>query len=172
MSSGLPATVDPIRLADTRAHLTGELSVKAMSRLREMCLDDQGLASVDLFFERSSERGLRQVRGTITAQLHVPCQRCLEQMTLALRVEPSLAFVKAGEHADIQGEETELLVVDKPISLSNLVEDELLLAMPMIPMHDVSECPAQRRLGVQDAAVQPSRENPFAVLGKLKQKTR
>jgi DUF177 domain-containing protein len=164
MSSGLPATVDAIRLADTGTRLAGEIPLKAMARLRGQCLGDQGEASVDLLFERSADRALRRIRGRISARVHVACQRCLEPMTLVLEAEPSLLIIKAGERAQLQTQDAELLVADKAVSLSELVEDELLLSMPMIPMHELSECPAAARLRSQ----QGSRVNPFAVLDKLK----
>lgn len=166
MSSGLPATVDAIRLADTGTRLAGEIPLKAMPRLRDQCLDDRGEASVDLFFERSADRALRRIRGHISAKVRVACQRCLEPMTLTLEAEPSLLVVKAEEHPELLAEDAELLVAGKPVSLNELVEDELLLAMPMIPMHELSECPASASLQAQ----QRSRASPFAVLDKLKDK--
>ena len=166
MSSGLPATVDAIRLADTGTHLAGEISLKAMPRLRGQCLDDRGGASVDLLFERSADRALRRIRGHISARVRVACQRCLEPMILTLEVEPSLLVVRVDEHPELLAEDAELLVAGKAVSLNELVEDELLLAMPMIPMHEPSECPASASLQPQ----QRSRENPFAVLDKLKDK--
>ncbi len=167
MSSGLPATVDAIRLADTGTRLAGEIPLKAMTRLRGQCLDDRGEASVDLFFERSADRALRRIRGHISARVRVACQRCLEPMTLTLEAEPSLLIViKADEHPKLLAEDAELLVAGKAVSLNELVEDELLLAMPMIPMHELSECPASASLQAQ----QHSRASPFAVLDKLKDK--
>jgi uncharacterized protein len=87
-------------------------------------------------------------------------------MTLTLEAEPSLLVVRADEHPELLAEDAELLVAGKAVSLTELVEDELLLAMPMIPMHELSECPASASLQAQ----QRSRENPFAVLDKLKDK--
>lgn len=170
MSSGLPATVDPIRLADARAHISGELPVKAMGRLRTMCLDDEGEASISLHFERSGEQSLRRMRGTITVSLHVACQRCLERMTLVVKTEPSLILVKSGDRSERLTQETDVLVSDKPLSLTNIVEEELLLAMPMIPMHDIGDCPVKLYVTAPEAEVQSSRGNPFAVLSRLKRK--
>ena len=164
MRSGLPATIDAIQLADTGARLAGNIPVKAMARLRALCLDDWGKATIDLYFERGGKRGLRRVRGTITASIRVACQRCLEPMTLAIEAKPSLVVVPANERSALPAQEADVLVADKPVSLNSLVEDELLLAMPMIPMHDMRACPAAASLQGQ----QPSSASPFAVLDKLK----
>ncbi len=164
MRSGLPATIDPIQLADTGARLAGEIPVKAMARLRALCLDDRGKATIDLYFERGGKRGVRRVRGTITASVRVACQRCLEPMTLAIEAEFSLVVVPANEGSALPAPEADVLVADRPVSLNSLVEDELLLAMPMIPMHDMRECPATASRQAQPQA----RTSPFAVLDKLK----
>lgn len=166
MSSGLPVTIDAIRLADTGAHLAGEIPVKAMGRLRNLCLDGRGKATIELYFERGGKRGLRRVRGTITASIRVACQRCLEPMRLTIVAEPSLVVTHGDERATLPKQEADVLLADQPVSLSNLVEDELLLAMPMIPMHDTRECSAVAALDVQ----QPPRPSPFTVLTKLKHK--
>jgi DUF177 domain-containing protein len=166
MSSGLPATVDAIRLADTGTRLVGEIPLKAMPRLRGQCSDDQAEARVDLLFERSADRALRRLRGHISARVRVACQRCLEPMALTLEAEPSLLIVQADERPELLVEDAELLVAGKAVSLNELVEDELLLAMPMIPMHDLGECPASASLQAQ----RRSRASPFAVLDKLKDK--
>jgi uncharacterized protein len=167
MSSGLPATIDAIQLADKGARLAGEIPVKTMARLRALCLDGRGKATIELFFERGGKRGLRRVRGTITASIRVACQRCLQPMTLAIQAEPSLVVVQADERSALPAQEADVLLADKPVSLSGLVEDELLLAMPMIPMHDMRECSAAASFQAQQGQ---SRASPFAVLDKLKHK--
>ncbi len=168
-AGSLPAVVEPIKLADSGTRLTGQLPVKAMGRLRALCLDESDKVSINLSFERSSDRTLGRMRGTIVASLQVVCQRCLEKMTLVLRAEPSVILIRAQGiliraqgREDIIGRDTDSLVVDGPILLSNIVEDELLLAMPMVPMHDIDECLAGEHRHRQE------RPNPFSVLGELK----
>lgn len=168
MRSGLPATVDPIKLADAHVHIAGKLPVKAMRRLCTLCLDDEGQANVSLYFECGGDKGLRHVRGLISVRLHVACQRCLEQMTLALTTEPSLIVVRADEHTGHLAHEAALVVANEPVALSDIVEDELLLAMPMIPMHDTSECPAGSDTVAWGDPAQPRcHESPFFGIGKI-----
>ncbi len=163
-AGNLPATVDPLKLADSGTRLTGELPVKAMGRVRALCLDDSGTVSISLSFERSGDRGLGRMQGVITASLQVVCQRCLETMTLLVRAEPSVILIRAQDREDLAARNADSLVVDGPILLRNIVEDELLLAMPMVPMHNIDECPAGEYRHRQD------RPNPFSVLGELKHK--
>ena len=125
-AGSLPATVDPIKLAGSGTRLTGELPVKAMGRLRVLCLDESGKVSI------------------------------------SLRAEPSVILIRAQDRKDLIARDTGSLVVDGPILLSNIVEDELLLAMPMVPMHDIDECLAGEYRHRQEKPI------PFSVLGELK----
>lgn len=160
----LPATVDPIKLAESGARLTGELPVKAMGRLRAQCLDEGGTVSISLSFERSGDRGLGRMQGTIATSLQVVCQRCLDKMTLVVRAEPSVILIRAQDRDDLVAQVTDSLIVDGPILLRNIVEDELLIAMPMVPMHDIDSCLAGEYRHRQEQS------KPFSALGELKHK--
>jgi uncharacterized protein len=105
--------------------------------------------------------------GEVRARLRVRCQRCLEPMELGLAAKPALILLRPGEREDLAESEADTLVVDKPVMLSGLIEDELLLALPMFPAHAPGQCPA----GDADGARQ-GRKNPFAVLQGLKKTDR
>jgi uncharacterized protein len=157
-SSRLPALIDPIQLAERGARLDGELALKAMPRLAAGCASDQGHVQVALVFECSEKRDLYRMVGRITARLSVSCQRCLEPMALTLMVTPHVQFARVGDRV-AGAEDEEVIEVVKPLSLAELLEDELLLAMPMVPMHELAECPARER--VASAA---HTGHPFAAL--------
>ena len=167
----LPATIDPIQLAERGARLTGTLPLKSMPRLTQTCRDDAGDVFVDLRFERGEGERVYLMRGTLHASLRVTCQRCLEAMDLSIDASPWLLLMRPEAGRDRLDDETDILVVDKPLSLNALVEDELLLALPMVPTHDMSECPASayvgKEMGGRDG-VEERKTNPFAALGKLK----
>ena len=106
------------------------------------------------------------------AVVRLQCQRCLAAVDVPLEVDRRFRFVSdetAAERLDEEIED-EVLVLGRSLDLHELVEDELLLAMPLVPRHDV--CPESPRLSfgdeqsADDAA--PARENPFAVLAALK----
>jgi uncharacterized protein len=161
MSGGLPATIDPIQLAERAAHLTGTLPLAGMARLKEACIGGEDGVEIDLRFDRSTDAQVYEAHGVIQAALRVTCQRCLEPMMLTLTVRPQWLYVRAGEGRETPIDEAaELMEADRPVALSELVEDELLLAMPMIPMHRLEECPARR----YSATGNKERRNPFADL--------
>lgn len=173
MWASLPATIDPILLAERGAHLAGQLPLRGMRRLVELCLDDTGEVEVDLRFERPEGERRHRMYGTLSVVLHVACQRCLEPMDLMLRIEPHLLFLRPGDPEE-PGRVEDVLVVDRPLSLSAMVEDELLLAMPMIPMHDLSVCPAKDHVAPEGQSGRSGERagagGPFSELGGLKRR--
>ncbi len=110
--------------------------------------------------------------GTLRVSLRVTCQRCLEGMDLQIEASPWLLLLRPEEGQDRLDDEADILVTDKPLSLSALVEDELLLALPMVPTHELSECPtkvyARKEMGGGRHEADGEKKNPFAVLDRLK----
>ena len=170
----LPATIDPIQLAERGARLTGTLPLKGMSRLAQTALAGSGDVFIDLAFERGEGENALLMHGRLQTRMRVTCQRCLEAMDLELEAAPWLILLRPDARRVPQEEdEPDTLVVDKPLALSALVEDELLLALPMVPMHEPSRC-AARALATADSGAaelkpdEKGRPNPFSMLRKLK----
>jgi uncharacterized protein len=141
MSGRLPREIDPIRLADEGRRLQGELPGAELTRLTALAPASEKPApvSVDLTFGRSS-RGERWMRGSVRTHVVATCQRCLGPMSIALEASPMRVLRGPGGTGDGREEDAESLVVEGPVNLRELVEEELLLAMPMIPMHGENEC--------------------------------
>lgn len=164
MSDSLPATFDPIRLAEEGAQLSGSLRLHAMPRLGEQ--DEGARVAIDLQFERAG-KARWEMRGEIRATLRATCQRCLRRLTLDVQAQPSVVFVRSESEAATEAAmpaESDVVVATQPLVLKDFVEDELLLAMPMIPLHPPgSACELQHveRRGDE-------KKNPFAVLSELK----
>ena len=98
------------------------------------------------------------------------CQRCLGDYTHAVDVAYDFRFVateKEAEEADDESEE-DLLVLSRQFNLAELVEDELLMAIPLIALHET--CPAPVKMSVQDAdfeAASAPKTKPFEGLSGL-----
>lgn len=169
MFDRLPSEIDPVRLADDGVRIEGQLAGDSLARLR--ALRHPGTVpepvSVQLGFERTPH-GVRLLRGTFRTQLLVTCQRCLGPLTLALKVHPLLVLLAPDEAPPTADEEAETLVVEGPVSLAELVEEELLLAMPMFPVHRDGECAVPG--AKPEAGTVPDPGNPFAALHSLKGK--
>ncbi len=106
-----------------------------------------------------------------SAGLRLTCQRCLGLADLAVEVMRSFRFCATEEAAQAQDAQADedLLVLSDEFNLTELIEDELLLALPLVPRHPV--CPVPVTLSVSDpgfhAALREQRQ-PFSVLGKFK----
>ncbi len=99
------------------------------------------------------------------------CQRCLELAPVEITANRSFRFAANEEQAAALDEECEedVLVYERDFNLHDLVEDELLLAMPLVPLHEV--CPSQPKMQVADADFEAEPEvkpNPFGLLAGLK----
>jgi uncharacterized protein len=166
MSGQLPEQIDPIRLADEGARLRGVLPGKSMSRLRELTLVADQPVTVDLQFGRTAQT-VRHMHGTIRTQVEMTCGRCLKPLTIELVAQPRFTVLQPGE---AEPEEGETLIVECPLSLIELVEDELLLAMPMIPGHAEGECELAIPMTTDKVSVTEKKTNPFADLRGFKGK--
>jgi len=166
MLGGLPATVDPILLADKGARLFGRVPLRNMARLKAQLLDDEGEAEVDLAFECSEGANLRRMHGSVIAHVSMTCQRCLEAMTVEISTAPDTILLRTGEAEPGLPPEADVLTVGTaPTPIAELIEEELLLALPMVPMHELDECPARAYIaGSPDS----EKKRPFAELARRK----
>lgn len=105
------------------------------------------------------------------AALPLTCQRCLAPVEVPVAVDRSFRFVADEATAAAQDDESEedVLVLSRAFDLLGLVEDELLMEMPVAPRHEV--CPQPMKLAAADEDFEQAgaqRPNPFAQLEKLK----
>ncbi|MFO8025374.1 YceD family protein [Thiohalophilus sp.] len=164
----LPVQVDPYRLAEQGREYDGELPLRQMKRLLPLLATETGVAAVSLRFG-VDEMGVHYLHGTIQADLSVACQRCLEAMRFPAEIDLSLGFVGSTAEADrLPGDHEPYIVESVPVMLADIIEDELLLALPQIPMHDLEECPAQDYVEPEEEQDKAGQDNPFQVLADLK----
>lgn len=139
MSGNLPAMVDPFRLAADGARIQGELDLEQMGRLKALCQTAHRAAQIDLVFGRGADKR-SAMRGHIDIELGLVCQRCLGPMAATVSVQPNVIFGRPGEPSGALQEGQEFVEVDGPFCLAEMVEDELILALPMMPRHSVADC--------------------------------
>ena len=162
-----------MRAAETEAAYAGSVSLDSFPRLREILVVREGEAHYDLAFRRDDE-GYVVAAGSVHAVLGLECQRCLRPMRYQLDADISLALVKGLDEARELPDEYDPLMLDERLIRSrDLIEDELLLGIPQIPMHPAGLCVAQGIM-VGDCAAGPSdvtaeTNSPFAVLADRKQ---
>ena len=102
------------------------------------------------------------------ADVILQCQRCLRPLDEAVHVDRHFRFVADEDAATALDDEIEdeVLVLEKSLNLRDLVEDEMLLALPLVPRHDV--CPEAIPMQFGDVEIVEEKANPFASLAILR----
>ena len=166
MSQPMPDLVDPWRLAALGKRFSGRIPLAKFPRLGALLVDQDGDAVFELRFERDEQRHYC-VRGQVEATLRLECQRCLQPMVFTAAARILVALVESLDEVELLPEEYDpLLVENESIKPLDLLEDELLLTLPQVPMHSHGACTV---FGCRDREGDGSRtRNPFAALAKLK----
>ena len=102
------------------------------------------------------------------ADVILQCQRCLRPLDEAVHVDRHFRFVADEDTAAALDDEVEdeVLALPKSLNLRDLVEDEMLLALPLVPRHDV--CPEKIPMQFGDVEIVEEKANPFASLALLR----
>lgn len=162
----LPSLLDPWRGADNRSVFVGRLPLSSLPRLRGSLLDATGEVRFQLGFSRD-EAHRAVLRCEVVAALKLRCQRCLEALDHRVSASTWLALISGIEEERRLPEGYDpLLVGDEPIRPRDLIEDELLLALPQIPMHEPVVC-ARPVSDANAVSAWSGRASPFAVLADL-----
>lgn len=159
-----PDKINPWQLAAERGRLEGELPLAALPRLAAV---NRATGQVGVSLEAGiDEGGISFIRGTLQADLELDCQRCLRPFYLPMTVEVDLGLVRAEADAERLPDRYEpLLVAETGLVVADLVEDELLLALPQIPRHeDLRACEAN---GYATEMPNTPLPQPFAALASL-----
>ncbi|UCE88628.1 MAG: DUF177 domain-containing protein [Pseudomonadota bacterium] len=140
-----------------------------MKRIQPLLARAGGEAEVKLEFDMEAS-GVHTLRGRVRAELPLACQRCLEPMLCPVELDLALSLVRSEAEAERKVLPYEPYVVDVvPMDLSDIIEDELLLELPQVPMHEIEQCPAKSLAkALKNTPAAAEKENPFAVLGELK----
>lgn len=167
-----PQSLDIAALCKNGGRLQGQQPLATMERLAaSFCASSDGSASWQ------ADGSLLPVMGgeaemwlELQAEADVPlqCQRCLQGMNEALRVQRRFRFVRSEEEALRLDEESEddVLVLPARLDLLEFLEDELILALPIVPRHEACPTPLPLPPQMDDEETPPA--NPFAALAALR----
>ncbi|MBR9866460.1 MAG: hypothetical protein GYB20_08865 [Oceanospirillales bacterium] len=163
----LPKKIDPRKLADRGVRIEGDAELALLPNLVTMLTDSQGKVSVDLQFDLDELR-IRTIKGTADTKVYMACQRCLEPVEVDVEAKFNLAIAPTEEHAkNLPRYYDHLIVAGDELELLPMVEEELILSLPIVPFHN--DCSVQTSFG--EAATtdnETDKPNPFSVLASLK----
>lgn len=176
-----PRRLDVRAFAQAGESLQGQVPLTQLDRLVQECVADE-VAGMDVHWqahaeERSEAGGAKSIWARLVASATLPltCQRCLGPVQVPLEVDRWYRFVEDEETAQAQDDDCEedvLAMEPKPDWLA-LVEDELIMALPLVPMHEV--CPSP--LNALQSPSKPEDEepadhpHPFAALARHQAKS-
>jgi uncharacterized protein len=176
-----PRTADPLRLdveafAKEAGELDGEWPLPSFERLADVAHPDAKPAASDIvrWHLRGEHRPVKGaapqawLHATATTRMSLVCQRCLAPVETPLQAERSYLFVADEDTAarlDAEAEE-DVLAMTRALDARELVEDELLLALPLVPRHDT--CPEPLPMAHGEEAADEPPPHPFAALAALK----
>lgn len=179
-----PRSFDPLKLdigafARESQQLDGEWPAAALPRLADSAAPESDVAAWPAV-RWSAQGEIRTPRGgeaqvwlqlDAQAQVSLTCQRCLKPVREDLVVSRAFRFVRDEDQAaelDMDSDDDVLSLV-RHLNLRDLVEDELLLALPVVPRHEVCPEPLPHsNVDDEEPAAEEERPNPFAALAALK----
>ncbi len=164
---------DPFDLAKKGRFVAGSILTKDLRRVADL-VGDAGVLDAQLEFA-IDELGLRVVSGTVKGAVDLVCQRCLETYAHTVSLAFTLGLVKTEAQIERLPDEYEpLLVEGDVIYLQDIIEDEIILALPAAPLHDEAVC-SQKGVAVSVQKTPPQTvetrrpfENLSDLLGKKK----
>lgn len=193
----VPRKLDIGAFLESGEALSGDLPVTELPRLAEGLCPDFDLASLQPVAWSAQGRLVPQRMSPpqmwldlqAQAELVWECQRCLQPVTETVRISRSIRFAKDEAEAAVLDAESDedVLALSRVFDLLELVEDELIMAQPIVPRHEVcptdvstlvhndaeTPVPGTSPAPVEEAVNAPEvtasgRPNPFAVLATLK----
>ena len=165
----IPEQVDPYRCAEQDAHIKGIIRISDLARLPALVYKPEAsVIEADMQFSVDEQQEVTLLKGHLKANLQLQCQRCLEPYKYEIMTDFVLGIVKTLEEANLLPAPYEpAMVKDDNLALRELLEDEIILNLPIIARHEEMACQAKLPSG---AAEPMKRENPFHVLASLKDK--
>ena len=170
MVGRLPEYLDIRKVFLQQKEISGVIDLVDLTRLQGVLSDNIGKTQIDLAFSLNDSKQ-RLIRGSVRARLNVLCQRCLESLEISIEDEFSLVVVDSEESAAKLDDSLDPWVcVDHKLGLAGLVEEQLILCVPIVNYHQDPKC--VESLGYDPASseelIDEKVQNPFAVLQKLK----
>ena len=163
VSESIAGTVlDSLEFARSGGVLDRRVRLDELPRLADLLASNEGMLSVLLEGSRDAE-GKSWLQVSIAGEPVLCCQRCLGGVKFPLDIRSRLQLLAPGEEwpdDDLADDSADSIEADQELSVLSLIEDEILLALPIAPMHEICDSP------LADAGRNGA--SPFAALAALK----
>ena len=156
--------INSIEFARKALEIHDTIAVSRFSRLREALASSEGALDCRLKGSVSVD-GKPRLQLYVQGVLQLSCQRCLEPFEFELDIASSFLIVPdegAIPSSEDESDDEDYLVAEAHMQVIDLIEDEILLALPLSPKHEIERCGASGKLN------ELKKPSPFAVLQGLK----
>jgi uncharacterized protein len=170
----IPVMLDPVKSANKKVSYDGVVPGETLTRFQGLLVEPCQSPEVRVEFG-VDEQGISYFAGDAKVAVKVNCERCNTPLAVDILAQFAYAPVTKQQGADDFPGSYEAIEANEfgEVNLHGLVEDELILAMPLAPKHDAEACQVDRDAmtwGEIDESDDDESDNPFAVLQELKRK--
>ena len=175
-SNTMPDTISLNKWEDTGFEWAGEIVPNAFERLVSMLNTEHEQANILLDVKLYRLNNVLHLAFTLTGEVWLTCQRCLQPIAVDLSDEYDIALLDNESQIRLIHEEQDYLLLEEIVTeqsperllpFKKLIEDEILLKTPMAPKHDDCEMSVEQFGEIPE---EEETENPFAALASLKGK--
>ncbi|MGP9557010.1 YceD family protein [Psychrobacter sp. AOP7-A1-24] len=175
-STGMPENISLDKWADTGYEWSGEVKPNSFDRLATTLSTEHEQSGIQLDANLYRHNNVLHLAFTLTGEVWLTCQRCLQPIAIDLSDDYDIALLENDSQVRLVDEEQDYLLLDEIVTeqsperllpFKKLVEDEILLKMPMAPKHDDCEMSVEQFGEIPE---EEESENPFAALASLKGK--
>lgn len=168
----MPIEINPLKCSQQRSDFNGFYPLENFSRLSEITLSKSGEVIVDLKCTHD-EQGLPVLLINAKTDVEVTCQRCNGSLPCSVNITATYTPKTSTLDEDLVPSDYEVAELNEygNVNLQMLVEDELMLDIPLVPKHSVDECSVTEKdmsWGELSEEAKAEPANPFDVLKSLK----
>lgn len=161
--------IDPLDFVQNAGIHHGKIPVDALVRLHDFLFDKEGelIYQISGQFDKHEKPGLRlEIKGKI----HLSCQRCLGKLphTIDLQIFLVLAKTEAELDQADEDEAADAILATPDMDVVSLIEDEIILSLPISSCHTEGECSIQELESIKNNLTNKQSAHPFAALLALK----
>ena len=176
VSTSMPEHISLDKWADTGFEWSGEVDPNSFERLATTLSAEHDQSNTQLNAELYRRNNVLHLAFTLTGDVWLTCQRCLQPIAIDLSDDYNIALLENDSQVRLIDEEQDYLLLDEIVTeqsperllpFKKLVEDEILLKTPMAPKHDDCEMSVEQFGEIPE---EEENENPFAALASLKGK--
>lgn len=165
------AVIDSLKFAAAGERIAGKLPLTRLPRLADVLASREGALDCALAGLRATDEAGGGETGLclhlqVNGRLRLYCQRCLAEVGFDCAIDSRLLLIPPDAEwpeEDLETDDCDAIPASRELSVLSLVEDEVLLALPLVPRHADCLPPV-----AAEAAEEKSEPSPFAVLAGLK----